>query len=83
MLRHAEVRHVHIYLPNDRDGGLLDLGGALRTSLATLLRASVAEGGFTVGELMIPKFQASLNVEAAQLLQDLGLDLPFLVSDDP
>ena len=43
----------------------------------------MAEGGFTVGELMIPKFQALLNVEAAQLLQDLGLDLPFLVSDDP
>jgi serpin B len=69
---------MYIYLPNDRHGGLLDLVGALSTSPATLLRASVAEGGFT---LKIPKFQASLNVEAAQLLQDL-VDLPFLVSDD-
>lgn len=63
-----------IYLPDDRDG-LPRLLGALADDPAPLL--DVPQRRVPVGELRIPKFEASLRVEASGILRDLGQDLPF------
>jgi serpin B len=63
-----------IYLPDDSDG-LPGMLLALADDPSPLL--DVPERPVPVGELRIPKFEASMRVEASGILRDLGLDLPF------
>ncbi|XP_044972806.1 serpin-Z1-like [Hordeum vulgare subsp. vulgare] len=74
--RERRLFSMYIYLPDERDGlqGLLHRLGSdpalLETS--TTLMAEVPVGAFKV-----PKFTVSCRTNATELLQDLGLRLPF------
>ncbi|KAM3351615.1 hypothetical protein ACQJBY_023518 [Aegilops geniculata] len=76
--RGRERRHfsMYIYLPDDRDGlqGLLHRLGSAPALLesSTTLTAQVPVGVFKV-----PRFTVSCKTNATELLQDLGLRLPF------
>jgi serpin B len=81
--RSSSTFAMYIYLPDACDG-LPGLVRALSASPAALLYKSMALVEWvTVGQLKIPKFMVSLRVEGKPILQDLGLDLPFLDSAEP
>lgn len=76
--RGRERRHfsMYIYLPDERDG-LQSLLHKLGSDPALLEDSTTLMTQVPVGAFKVPKFTISCKTNATELLQDLGLRLPF------
>ncbi|EMS63152.1 Serpin-Z1 [Triticum urartu] len=74
---------MHIYLPDERDG-LQALVREISSSGTAVFvaRCVPAARGVEVGNLTIPKFKVSSKMDAGDVLQGLGLELPFRFTHD-
>ncbi|KAF7004245.1 hypothetical protein CFC21_019475 [Triticum aestivum] len=74
---------MHIYLPDERDGLQAVLREISSSGTAVFVARSVpAARGVEVGNLTIPKFKVSSKMDAGDVLQGLGLELPFRFTHD-